>query len=46
MSRLAPIAKYTLGGLMVLTGGVMVSGKMNDVGFWMLRTFSSFQTIG
>ena len=46
MSRLAPIAKYTLGVLMVLTGGVMVSGKMNDVGFWMLRTFSSFQTVG
>jgi len=43
---LAPIAKYTLGALMVLTGGVMVSGKMNDVGFWMLRTFSSFQTVG
>jgi len=46
LSTLAPIAKYTLGVLMVLTGIVMISGKMNDVGFWMLRTFSTFQTVG
>ena len=46
VSKAAPVAKYLLGGIMVLTGAVMISGQMNAVGFWMLRTFSTFQTVG
>ena len=46
MSKAAPVAKYLLGGLMVLTGAVMISGQMNAIGFWMLRTFSTFQVVG
>lgn len=46
MSKAAPVAKYVLGGLMVATGVVMVTGQLNAIGFWMLRTFTTFQVVG
>ena len=46
MSKVAPAAKYVLGGLMVITGAVMITGQMNAIGFWMLRTFTTFQVVG
>ena len=46
MSKAAPAAKYVLGGLMVITGAIMITGQMNAIGFWMLRTFTTFQVVG
>lgn len=46
LTSVMPVAKMVLGGLMVLTGLVMATGHLNTVGFWMLRQFSTFNTIG
>ncbi|MGC6485599.1 MAG: cytochrome c biogenesis CcdA family protein [Candidatus Puniceispirillales bacterium] len=46
MTAVMPVAKMVLGGLMVLTGAAMATGYLNTIGFWMLRQFSTFGTVG
>ena len=38
--------KWLLGGFLVLTGLAMMTGLLNDIGYWMLRTIPLFQEIG
>lgn len=38
--------KWVLGGLLIVTGMVMVFGLMDELGFWLLRSTSIFQQIG
>ena len=35
-----------MGGLLVLTGLLFITGSMNTIAFWMLKTFPSLGTIG
>jgi cytochrome c-type biogenesis protein len=35
-----------MGGLLVLTGLLFITGTMNEIGFWLLETFPSLGTIG
>ena len=38
--------KWILGSLLVLTGLAMMTGMLNDIGFWMLRAIPLFQEVG
>ena len=38
--------KWILGSLLVLTGLAMMTGMLNDIGFWMLRAVPLFQEVG
>lgn len=46
LTAFMPMAKMVLGWLMVLTGLAMATGYLNTIGFWMLRQFSTFGTVG
>jgi cytochrome c-type biogenesis protein len=35
-----------MGGLLVLTGILFVTGKMSVISYWLLETFPIFQSIG
>ena len=35
-----------MGGLLVLTGILFVTGKMSAISYWLLETFPVFQSIG
>lgn len=45
-SSSAQIIKGILGILLILTGLAMVTGWLNDLGFWMLRHISFFSNVG
>ncbi len=38
--------EQAMGGLLVLTGLLFITGSMNDIGFWLLETFPSLGRIG
>ena len=38
--------KWVLGSFLVITGLAMMTGMLNDIGFWMLRAVPLFQEIG
>jgi len=38
--------KWLLGGLLILTGLAMITGHLNDIGYWLLRHVSLFQQVG
>lgn len=46
MKSFMPVAKVVLGGFMVLTGVAMISGRLNDIGYWLLRNTTLFNTVG
>jgi cytochrome c-type biogenesis protein len=35
-----------MGGLLVLTGILFITGQMSAISYWLLETFPAFQTIG
>ena len=38
--------EQVMGGLLVLTGVLFITGSMNEIGFWLLEMFPSLGTIG
>ena len=38
--------EMAMGGLLVLTGILFVTGQMSTISYWLLETFPIFQTIG
>jgi cytochrome c-type biogenesis protein len=38
--------EQVMGGLLVLTGVLFITGSMNEIGFWLLETFPSLGRIG
>lgn len=46
MRRAGQWLQYAAGAIMVLMGVAMMTGQLNALGFWMLRTFPVFQRIG
>lgn len=46
MRSAMPVAKFILGALMVLTGSLMITGHLNDIGFWLLRNVEIFSQTG
>lgn len=38
--------EQVMGGLLVLTGILFITGSMNDIGFWLLETFPALGRIG
>lgn len=46
ITRSIPFVKYGLGLLLTLTGIAMMTGWLNELGFWMLRSSSLFGTVG
>jgi cytochrome c-type biogenesis protein len=40
------IVKWLLGGVLIITGLAIMSGKLSAVGFWLLRNVTVFQGVG
>ena len=38
--------EQAMGGLLVLTGILFITGSMNEIGFWLLETFPALGRIG
>jgi cytochrome c-type biogenesis protein len=45
-SKKTIIVKWLLGGLLIITGLAIMSGKLSAVGFWLLRNVTVFQGVG
>jgi cytochrome c-type biogenesis protein len=45
-SRSMVYVKWGLGGLLMLTGVAMMTGKLSEIGFWLLRHVPFFQQLG
>jgi cytochrome c-type biogenesis protein len=45
-SKKALFVKWVLGGVLVLTGLAIMTGKLSAVGFWLLRNVPFFQGVG
>jgi cytochrome c-type biogenesis protein len=40
------MVEKVMGGLLVVTGILFVTGKMSAISYWLLETFPVFQSIG
>lgn len=45
-SKKTIIVKWLLGGVLIITGLAIMSGKLSAVGFWLLRNVTVFQGVG